>query len=80
MSTEDKKILKIIKDNFKMAQLNVETKCYVLITSEFTAFIPVNCVNSNVEELIVQSSVSPTNGRTYIRIMKVNTVKVSWKV
>lgn len=80
MNAEDKKILKVIKDNFKMAQLNVETKCYVLITLEFTAFIPVSCVNSNVEELIVQSSVSPTNGRQYVRIMKVNTVKISWKV
>lgn len=80
MNAEDKKVLKIIKDSFKMAQLNVESKTYVLITSEFTAFIPVNCVNSNVEELIVQTSISPTNGRQYVRIMKVNTVKVSWKV
>lgn len=80
MNAEDKKILKIIKDNFKMAQLNVETKCYVLITSEFTAFIPVNCTDSNVDELIIQSYISSINNRTYIRIMKVNTVKVSWKV
>lgn len=80
MNAEDKKALKIIKDNFKMAQLNVETKCYVLIIPEFTAFIPVNCINSSIEELIVNSSVSPTNGRTYIRIMKVNNTKVSWKV
>nr|DAG97380.1 MAG TPA: hypothetical protein [Crassvirales sp.] len=80
MNAEDKKILKVIKDNFKMAQLNVETKCYVLITSEFTAFIPVNCVNSEVGELIVQSSINTNNGRQYVRIMKVNTVKISWKL
>ena len=80
MNAEDKRILKVIKDNFKMAQLNVETKCYVLILSEFTAFVPVNCINSDVNELIIQSSVSPTNGRQYVRILKANTVEISWKI
>lgn len=73
-------VLKTIKANFKHAQLNVETKTYVLVLTEFTAFIPSNCLNCKVDELIVNSTVSLTNGRTYVRVQRVNNAVISWEL
>lgn len=80
MDNKTKQILKAIKDSFKMAQLNAETKTYVLVLAEFTAFIPANCINCKVDELIVNSTVSPNNGRTYVRVQRVNNAVISWDI
>nr|DAI34936.1 MAG TPA: hypothetical protein [Caudoviricetes sp.] len=80
MTKEDQNLLKIIKDNFQQASLNVETRTFVLVLPQFTAFVDADCVTSDVKDLVVNSSVSPTNGRQYIRVKRANTVKISWKV
>lgn len=80
MSNEDKKLLKDIKDNFKQASLNIETRTFVLVLSQFTAFIAADCVNSDVKDLVVKSSVNMANGRQYVRVSKANNVSISWKL